>query len=586
MEDIKSIKKNFIITSGLAESWIKSDQYNIYFLTEACRLYSKKNEWQHLNGKVLKYHWNDRQKLKKDHDYLKEFYEKVLSTLTDTLNGIHKISRDIEYWRIVLGPWLITYMPIVFDRWEMLKIAYAEEVNFDTVELTGNWKLNPASNFDAFINNMQSDIWNYEIYLRIIKDQYKAQTNFLEYEANLNQESNKTEFIYQKTFKYKFLKFADHLLGILPFSNKILFYQSYFSLKRLIQLNFSLGQMPRAYLDCFQFDHYSKIDRNTRSTAINTDSNNSFEKHLFNNILKDIPISYLESFKANDNYANNIKLNPEIIFTANAYWGDDIFKFWLALQKGKGKKIILSHHGGSIPPLFDTFDHDEYISDKFVTWFKPYHKKHVQLPPNKISLNKTRNKGVYCSVIGFESPRYGYRATAGPITNRTLDCFNQTIEFCEHLSPEINSKLKIRPYPNMGWDTKLRFIDILGASKVETDISYKSYIENSKVIICTYPQTTFSEAMASGKPVMLVYIPEINEPIEAAKELIQILIDAKIAFSNPIEAANHLNKNWDTIEDWWSSESVKKARKIFFDIALRVNDNWKDQWIAFFKSLS
>ena len=43
----------------------------------------------------------------------------------------------------------------------------------------------------------------------------------------------------------------------------------------------------------------------------------------------------------------------------------------------------------------------------------------------------------------------------------------------------------------------------------------------------------------------------------------QVLIDSKIIFSDPIEAAEHINQIWEDIDSWWQSEKVQSARKHF-----------------------
>lgn len=580
------MRKNYLlITTALEQTWFKQQNFSRIFLTEACRLYSRKEEWQYLDCEIAPYHWNDRKKLKSDHDYLKILYENILISVSENLNRLNKTNESKEYWRIIIGPWLITYISIMFDRWEMIGRVFADGKKITTADLPQKHERIVAKDFDDFVRIMQSDEWNFQVYHRIINHRFKHQVTF----QQIRQPTFKSQRTcdttdYKNHVKYKTLVVADKLFKLISRNPKVFIYKGYFSPISLVKLNLSLRQVPRMYLEDFTLSLSAKYDFKYRSATSFDLRDNDFEDFFLHSLFLDMPIAYLEAYQEIKNFVDRIPMQPEKIMTANAYWGEDIFKYWLALQKKNNRKIIISHHGGSIPPLFDTFLHEEDIADRVATWFKPYHSRHIQLPPNKLcGITIPNQKGVSCSLIGFESPRFGYRATAGPIANRVIDCFNQSITFCEALKPEIKAVLKIRPYPDMGWQTKLRFSDKLGVLKIDSG-SYKDFINNAKLLICTYPQTTFSEAMISGKPVILLYIPEFNEPVEVALELIDTLVNAKIIFSDPIKAAEHINLKWDHLEEWWETDEVINARKKFNDIALNIDKAWVKKWKSFLKN--
>lgn len=579
-------ENNLLITTALDDTWLKNQHFHRIFLTEACCLFSQRDKWVHLEREIVPYHWNDRKKLKADHDNLKILYERILILLSENLNHVNNTNESVDYWRIIIGPWLINYISVIFDRWETIGRAFIDGKFLTTVDLPNNHRNIVAKDFDDFIRIIQTDEWNFQIYHRIISHRYFNQVTFKQIHQFLFNKLNKfNSNSHKKNLKHRTLLFADRLLKIFSPNPEVLIYEGYFSPISLAKLSFKLRQTPRMYLKEFSYNFSAEYDSKYRSEIYFKTNDDKFVSFFLDNISLDIPIAYLEAYKEINKFVNQIPLKPKKIVTANAYWGNDVFKFWLAMQKKYNKKIIISHHGGSLPPLFDTFSHEENIANIVVTWFKPYHNKHVQLPPNKLcGRSNFNNTGKYCSLLGFESPRFGYRVTSGPITNRVLDCYNKNIEFCEALSPHIQSLLKVRPYPDMGWQTELRFKEKLGASKIDSG-SYKTFVRNSRLLVCTYPQTTFSEGIFSGKPVILVYIPDFNETIEEAAELIDILIKAKIVFNDSLEAANHVNRYWDKLEEWWDSQEVVYARQKFHDFALNVDEKWVNKWVDFFNEI-
>ena len=581
---MKNTKKLLVVTAS-KETWYKFSQYEIICLGEWCKLYPENYLWNGINSEVIPYHWDDRTKLKSDHDELKNLYEKVLIDLTLYLNKIHRINESTLFWRIVLGPWLMNYIPILFDRWEMLRLAFENDAKYISV-LIENETLPIAVDFEGFCTLSQTDSWNQLIYQRIISKKYKDQIEFIKIKKEHDKESLSKPNMFN--WKIKVIAIIDRIFRVFGGRGKFMFHTLYFSPINLILLNLKLKQFPRFFVDDFKFKFKEKVDNSLRKKLeLKTLSSSPFELFLYENILKDIPMSYLEGFHSIRNHLDTINLEFKFILTANSYWGNDVFKIWIAIQQKLEKKIIISEHGGSFPPLFDTFQHEEEISSKFkIVWFNPFHLKHLKLPPNKIILQNAKYlKNGNCAIIGFESPRYSYRVTAGPISHQTLDCFEHTISFCSKLNDSIKENINIRPYPNLGWYTNLRYADMLSPKSVNAEGSHKNFIAKAKLIVCTYPQTTFSEAMASGKPTILVYDPQLFEFIPETKELIDILISAKIIFYDSCKAANHVNNIWLDIESWWENEKVVRARNSFLQISLSGNKNSINEWVKFLESI-
>ena len=574
-----------LVTTALKETWQPGTQASYTFLGEWCRLYSEKKIWEALPAEVVPFHWDDRTKLKADHDYLKALYERMLPILGNQLNIIHGVNEPIQFWRILLGPWLITYLPIIFDRWEMLRIAFEKRESYTSIRLKSKEGYHPvAQHFTAFLELMQTDVWNFFIYQRILNDKYSTRVDFIDIETPLSEPVFQTP---APSIKQKILTAADTFFGMFGGKKGVLFYNAYFPPAKLVSLNIALSQVPRMYSNTFAYEYHLKADNNIRNTYIVEGAGDSvFEVFLFANLFKDIPVAYLEEFGAIRERTNKLTLSHHTIVTASSYWGDEVFKMWAAKKQQQGKRLVICQHGGSFPPWFDTFQHEEDIADRHVTWFKPFHPKHIQLAPNKIVKGKNETPaGTHCSVIGFECPRFSYRATAGAITHQAISFFEQTATFCELLDESVKDKLKIRPYPNMGWQTKQRYSDRFSSSAIDSSPSYSSFLQNAKLIVCTYPQTTFSEAMASGKPVILLYVPEYNELIPETKPLMEVLKKANIVFTDPVIAANHINSVWNTIDEWWSSPKVVEARTAYYDTALRVNSDWKKEWTEFLKAV-
>src|SRR4051812_1726403 len=77
--------------------------------------------------RLLPYPWDDRKKYHEDFYSLLATCERYLIDLRQKLNLLHGENRSLRYWRIVLGPWLNYFIPVLFDRYQ--SIVEAEKTN-------------------------------------------------------------------------------------------------------------------------------------------------------------------------------------------------------------------------------------------------------------------------------------------------------------------------------------------------------------------------------------------------------------------------------------------------------------------------
>lgn len=578
-----------LVTTALEETWGGHGQA-VYFLGEWCRLYGRKHVWSEVDAKIQPHHWNDRKKLRHDHDHLRTLYEKVLSGLAAKLNHIHGVDKSNRYWRIVVGPWLINYLPILFDKWEVLRLAFLKQKTYETCAIEQD--INVPEDYNEFMEILfLTDLWNHQIFLRILKFQYQKNVKYLPVSLSNNVRTVKTlESQKQSSFRWTLVKPIDVLSSRLATKRtRVLFYRSYFKLPQLALINYKLRQVPSLHLNAFGKQFKADVDRPLRRDVVELAAQSDFERFVSFSLLQDMPASYLESFRDIAKEAAAITFDPRVIVTATGHWGDELFKIWMAEKVTQGAKLVVVDHGGSLPPLFDIFEHDEDIADSRATWFAALRKKEVQLPPSKLVGFKIASNLEYCSVIGLEQPRYPSRATAYPIVEQTIKCFESTLLFCLALTPRVLGSLKVKPSPDRGWETEQRYIDALGRGKVYEERNYHKVLSSSRLVVCTYSDTTFAEAMASGVPTILVHRPEFYEKVPEAQHLIAVMKAAKIIFDDPLQAAQHVNAIWDTAVSWWAQPDVAAARDLFHRMTCDVKgepEAQRSRWVSFLNALS
>ena len=259
----------------------------------------------------------------------------------------------------------------------------------------------------------------------------------------------------------------------------------------------------------------------------------------------------------------------------------------LLLTKKLGSKLIISSHGGALNPLYSVFDHQEKIADFRVIWGLEWFKDQVRLPANKLhqKMRSYRRQGDI-SLIDNDFPSYSYRCAAIPMGPLSLETYKQVRGLINLLSPQIRKKLKVRPKRSGKWEKELRYIDEFGPEIISSKPSVEDIIVNSRLVICTYPQTTFSEAMFSGVPTMIMYLEEFWEVQPIYRELLACLKEAGIMHTDEKSAASHINSIFDDPMEWWNADTTKDALKLFNDMCLTDSKDPISSWAKFFNEVS
>jgi putative transferase (TIGR04331 family) len=589
------VPAKLLVTTALEETWSHSD--STVFLGEWCKVYDRKNVWSIRPHQVVRNHWDDRAKLRRDHDYLKCLHDSILVKLASSLNSYHQLERPLRYWRMIVDPWLLTYVAVLWDRWECLRIAFEEHGPMKTVKLESVAERSRCFDYGDFIERIVGDSWNYQLFLEMIEYGHGTQCRVESLSGALSefQRLDTSPFLKagEKSIKHRFAIFVDGFLGKIFPSSQVVIFDSYFSSSALIKLNLCLKQLPRFYLNEFEwplpkegFSGKAFSSSSRQGVDLKLDSRTRFEKFLASRIVDDIPSVYMEGFSQLQDRVGKIAMKPKAILTANAHWGNDLFKLWSAEQVLCGTKYVLMEHGGSIPPAFSAMSFEEECADVKTTWATPFHKKHRRLPSNKVAQVNVKSSLEHLAIVGYDMPRYNFRVEASPKAGQVLEQCDMVCDLFFALNEKVQESFRIKPYPNKGWNTRARFAERLGDDKVSRGQNYRQFLSSARVVVCTYPQTTFSEAMVSGLPTILLYPAHLWETIPEMRSLLDALKRVKILFHNASDAANHINSIWAHPDQWWSSSEVLCVRNEFHRDALDSSTPWLASWMAFIREVA
>ncbi|MFL2601072.1 MAG: LIC12162 family transferase [Flavobacteriaceae bacterium] len=553
-----------LVTTSIIDTWPQDEKTEILFLGEWCRLYSRKNEWVKRNHSVLKYHWDNREKLKRDFKYLNELYEYIIPIISKKMNVIHNVNYSNRYWRVLIGPWLSNFIQIIFDRWFMLQ-------SLDNVNSVSTIKQNRS---DQVPNDMAEfnmlfieDEWNEFIYSLIIQKE-KLVPKIIKVRKNFNKAKEEND---NKKLKNIINGILNIYNKIFTLRNKYFFLNSYFPRWALFLVNLKLKQLPSFSIN----NPVPRIDFDLsfRNWKILEDSEDKFLNILNYLIPLQIPKIYLEGFSRMKSVIkkSNWPKSPKVIFTANSYSEDDFFKVWAASKIEKSSKLIIAQHGGhfGMTPMESHAEHQYIISDKWISW--GWHKKdipkikaigNIKIIRKKKYISKPSGYGL---IIGMEYPRFSYYLYSVPISSQYLSHLKNQFLFLDELPQKIFREILFKPYPtNYKWFTNKRFLDIFPNLNIDkSGKSLRRLLKDARICIVTYNGTTFLESFAWDFPTIIFFDSLFYELNNEAKASFEILKRVNIFHSTPESAALHLVKIWDDVMDWWNEPLTQFAVEEF-----------------------
>ena len=573
------LNSKILIISQLRPKTFELNNSDILFLNEGCKLYktSKKYKYElYKNNSVLNYKINY---LEKKFSYLLKIYESLLEILSERLNKIHNLNYSVQYWRIIIGPWLFEFISIIYHNWRVINylnnnylIKYVEVAKFKN-------NADYFIDYNHFVYSAITDEFNNNIYIELLKYFKNIKIKFFFINKKKNQK--KIFFLdYIRRFIDSILLFCNLFLN-----NKFFFHESYFTLSLKFLLGIRVIQFP-SYFNSPSFEEFF-FSKKIREQKLDY-SNDKFLNILNNLIFKYMPVSYLENF---DKYRKKIQTinwpkNPRIIFSSNSFIHDDFFKIWLAEKKEKSNsKFISGQHGGNFfISKFHFYElHQRKISEKVLTW--GYKKENIYKPMfnfktvyKKIKINSQGN----LLIVDYEISRF---PTSSLVYNNFpfLSHLNNKLKFIKNLNDKIRGDMIFRTYVhNLGWNTIDRLKEINNSIKIDRNKNIYDSLNNSRVAFINLNSTVFLELLNLNFPTIIYFDPK--DLIRSdAKYYFDILKEVNIYFDDSASAAKHLNNIWSQVDKWWYNKKTQNAISEFCNRFSKKTNHPLNELVYFFK---
>lgn len=584
-----SVEKVFLATTALEEFWDTS--LPIVFLGHGCLRYSRRHVWEKLGVRVVVGDaWADRRGVFEASDYLDALYERVLSALVAAMNSMHGVKHGERYWRIILGPWLQTYLSAVYDRYLSLRKALDEYPNLTTTVMPLDAIFTPGDTLE-FIQYLKEDSYNLSIYSRILKFLGRS---FPEKHVDITAPN----LLFQEKKGKEGLKtlISKGMLAVGKASGKdrlIVLRNSYFT--NAVELEICLKTSGRVWPSRARAFEMPPVeaDRSKREAlGRGLDCINEFERLLANMLPIDMPVVFVEGYGAVASAAESeYPSRPKAIFSSGAWYYDEPFKQWAAASSEEGVALLGTQHGGNYGSLlYHPYEnHELAIVDRYFSWGwrrEGVRTKVVPMTSTKLSGRipmgaDGRREGIL--FIATSSSRYLFQLPFTPVAFD--DYLSWQERFVRALPGRMSKAMRVRLHrEDFGWDMAERWKDMCPSAVIDSwDRTFYDSLVSCRLYVCDHLATTFIEALSANKPTILFWSPDITELRPQAMQFYDMLHVAGILYHSPEEAAAAISDCYDNVEGWWNDPVRQVARSEFCGQFALSSDDAIKRWIDEFR---
>jgi len=495
---------------------------------------------------------------------VRRIVEWILPQLARQLNALHGESHSDRYWRIICGRWLLGFVDVLYQRWNLID----EALNQFPIDRASGSALNhsviaPRRSQDFALQRI-SHYWNEQVFTAILEHRQVAIDYFPR-----NQFAEPTSFA-PKTPMSK--KVALTLWGFVVRRSKLCIADSYFGTWSEVTLALRNRSLPARLARVIpSTTKYSESQREV--VKLSSVNGSSFEKFLADNIHRWLPYSWVEDYVdlSEGPHTRQLPRKPHTIFTGNAHHSSDHFMIYMAAHAQRGSRIVLSQHGGLYGEgevRSRNEEHELAIADTYVTWgWKDSAYGNIVSAPNQIaqltSTKTTPRKGGLLIVLDttFRYSRYSWE------TRPERDLY---LKSCADLYSQLPSPIRSNSVVRLHHDHD-RYDE--GHKKFfsnSTDVVFddlskdiEESISASRLVIVTTLSTTFIENVSRGVPTLIFARPEIYEVRTEYRNIFDELARAGIFHESPDSVARWARSIWDGVEGWWNSESVQAAVHLY-----------------------
>lgn len=540
---------------------------------------------------VLPNPWDDRALLA---EYDRRAWSLAASTVTSLgrrLNSIHGLDHGDEYWDVLLAPWALIMAAVVLDR--RLYLATTAELAPGVPVLARAGGLAPEPSMIASVSACRSERFNEALMAQLAErfglpaqvlparplDGGPASANGSVVTSRLAHVGANASSLVQRALAHSLAAgFRGRRLALVGLHS--------LSLRQLLALRRAVPGVRVAPRRIAPGLHrvdlggsYGAHPGRSRLGAAGAQGGD--EQSLLEGLLPDlVPRSLVEGYAAVVEASRRTYGPPAHVLHGN-YSYDELANEFAARAVAAGLRLGFSQHGGCADTLeLAPAERLELRPGSVrLSWGRAKGARGVPNPYVQRLAGTHRGGDRVVLVEALAPPdTYVMRFTSVPLGNQVLLEQERQLRFVELLGPRTRPVTVLKRFP--GADAASARPPALSRLPVPRRLAHRPAVEwmrRARVVVVTYPDTPFIEAMALGAPVIGLWSRRLWGMRDDARAIFDALAELGVVHDDPKAAAELLEDVYPMAESWWGSPEIRAAREAFLERFALVGD-WLGPW--------
>lgn len=530
-----------------------------------------------------------------------------LPRLANCLNRYHNLKWHLEAWRVVIGPWLYSYMSNIFylhgilkatiDKYPGLSVHFGQYL-FDIKPPADLSEADRQFSCPLYLTTKVREMWTAAGYRNSVVDDGPRLVSGIEH---LRTDRGK-RIILAHCLRHFGVSLFNKFYKLLSDRSDYLLIRTFTPWKRLLKIGYFLRTLPNPRL--YGASTLASSDLGAKSSdglldcsPINCED--ELVKYISGDIYKSIPLAYTSKLRFYLEGTRQIfPRAPKVVVTANSYHYDEGFKIWLANQMTTNRPMlaIVQHGGYGTSKWSATLAHQLRICDSFISWgWKGSSKKITALGSQKLremkkGIQRSRCRSYILFVLDSDIINYLILNFPNGSPFGRMGHILGILMLISAQAQATHSAIRLRLYhTDFGRYTYglSQFVNRFYRNiPVDQNKSFESSVAESRLVVVTYwPNVSFYEAVVSGAPAIVYLAQGESYFSEEMEELLPELLDCGILHFEERTVKKHISMSSRDLERWWTSQLTQVAVNRFLSKFGRVSKEFPMTFASHLKSL-
>ena len=581
--------ENYLATTAIPEIWDK--ERHIILLGPWC---ATDENMKLLEGGTYEFAespWRPfAAKLQEADNYCCGVYESLMPVVGRKLNALHNVERSEKYWRILVGPWLKSFIEILYDRYIRVGKVLERRSDIYTSYISDDQDIACYDTHDFVIESL-TDAFNLKLF-SLIARRLKIPAKEVRVESHKYEIEKKTDG--RPGFKHRLKMAAIKSFNVFSGGEIVVIGLGHVlgHVKGTEYLKLLLRGLRPYFIDTLKRLPFEVSLNDRQSLVFDYEHEDPFVGLLRDILHRAMPTCYIEGYGYY--LKNTVTLSGvKVLGSGNGFIFAEDFKFIAANAAENGTKLVEFQHGGGYGIMIvSCFGSALKDRDMFYTWgwskIKSGPCPLSRLPSPHLSKIKdthlcSNEKALY---IGNSSGRYFYRLESGIIFPENFVTYIDNIKrFLQNIHEDVAPCLIYRPYPvEYGWKLDKVVLSVCPNIEILRDTgrgkNLTDWMRTVKICVIDNPYTTYIEALAINVPTILFWDHDVWLMSPDVERYFERLRRAGVLYRTPEEAAKKLREVFDNPAAWWNGNEVQSARREFLDVFGYTGKDWIGAWVG------